>query len=707
MFRRNRFKDAARARPPRIPRRWRSVTQHGRVRKDAFGWLRAPNWQEVLRDPAALPPEIRAALEAENAYYEKLTAPLAGLRETLVKEMRGRMKEDEASVPLPDGPWRYWVEYRTGGEYPIFKRAPREGGGAQTLFDGDAERGQSGFFNVGGVAHSPDHRLVAYAVDRIGSENYQIRVRDIDTGEEFPETIVNAAAHGAIWAATGDAYFYVERDEHQRTKRVRLHRLGADPATDPVIYEEPDDGFFLDVATSHSQAYIFITSRNHTTSEARFLPADDPDAPPRLIAPRQAGVEYDVEHRGEDFFILTNADDAIDFKIVRAPVSDPGRANWRDHVPHEPGRFIVSFTVYRDFMVRLERKEALPRIIVSADDGEHEIAFDEAAYALGMSDGFEFDTKTLRFSYESPSTPRQTYDYDMAARTRALLKTQEVPSGHDPKNYVVERIFARAADGAKVPVTILRRAETRANGTAPAVLYGYGSYGHSMPANFSTGALSLVDRGVVFAVAHVRGGADLGRRWYLEGKREKKLNTFSDFAAAARALTKKKYAARGEIVIYGGSAGGMLVGAAVNQRPDLFAGVIAAVPFVDVLNTVSDATLPLTPPEWEEWGNPVESAEEYDWIASYSPYDNIARRRYPPIMATAGLADYRVTYWEPAKWIARLRAEAKGGPFVLRINLDAGHAGAGARFERIEENAHLYAFALKALGRETAAPLPQ
>lgn len=707
MGRKNRFKAAEKLKAPKVDRKNRAVVQHGVRRKDPYGWLRAENWQEVLREPAALPPEIRKTLEAENAYYEAVTGNLEDLRKTLVAEMRGRMKEDDSSVPLPDGPYVYWVEYRTGGDYPIFRRRPREGGEAQTLFDGDAERGEAKFFQVGGVAHSPDHRLVTVATDRVGSENYQIRVRTIETGAEMEETVVNADAGGAVWTADSRAFYYVERDDQHRSKRVKLHRLGADPAADETVYEELDDGFFLSVAKSQSGAYVFIMAGNHTTSEVYYIPADAPGAP-RLIAPRETGVEYSVDHRGDEFLILNNADGAVDFRLSRAPVAAPGRENWRDFVAHEEGRFITTFTAYRDFVVRLERRGALPHIVIMADDGEsHEIAVDEAAYALGMMDGYEYATDTLRYTYESPSTPRETYDYDMRARSRTLLKTQEVPSGHNRRNYVVERIFAPSAGGARLPVTILRRKETPANGKAPAVLYGYGAYGLSIPADFSSAALSLVDRGAIFVIAHPRGGAEMGRNWYLDGKLEKKQNSFSDFIAAAEALVAQKYAAKGEIVIYGGSAGGLLVGASLNQRPDLFAGAIAAVPFVDVLNTISDAGLPLTPPEWEEWGNPVESAEEFRWIEAYSPYDNIAKKTYPPVMATAGLADYRVTYWEPAKWIARLRRRAKGGPFVLRANLEAGHGGAAARFEALDERAHLYAFALKALGRDKAEPAPR
>lgn len=692
--------------PPEIEKRPVDMTQHGIMRTDNYAWLRDENWQEVLRDPETLDGDIREALEAENAYYQAVTEDLEDVRKALFAEMRARIKEDDSTVPLPDGDWKYWTKFREGGEYPIFMRASRGGGEEQVLYDGDAERGESKFFKVSGVMHSPDHRLLGYAVDRLGSEYYTIHVRDLETGEDLPDAIESADASGAIWSADSAGFFYVERDDNQRPVRVKYHRLGEDPANDRLVYEEDDSSFFIFVSKSQSGDYVFIHSESQITSEVRYVSAASPEAAPVLIAPRENGVEYAVEHHGDEFLIRTNADGAVDFKIVTAPIAAPGRDSWQDWVPHEAGAYIADFVPYKDYFVRLERRDARPRIVVSTYDGEeHELTFDEPAYAVDIDDGFEYDTSTLRFAYESPSTPEQTFDYDMGARARTLLKTQEVPSGHDASLYVVERIDAPAKDGAMIPVTVLRLKSTPTDGSAPALLYGYGSYGVTIPDGFSTSVLPMVDRGVVYALAHIRGGAAKGRQWYLDGKLAKKMNTFTDFAAAADALIAEGYTSEKNIVIYGGSAGGLLVGATVNLRPELFAGVIAAVPFVDVITTISDADLPLTPPEWEEWGNPITSAEQYGWIAEYSPYDNIRNVEYPPIMATGGLTDYRVTYWEPAKWIARLRDEAKGGPFVLRMNMGAGHGGSAARFERLDERAHLYAFALKALGVENAEPV--
>ncbi len=692
--------------PPEIEKRPLETTQHGITRTDNYTWLRDEEWQEVLRDPSTLDDDIRAVLEAENAYYGEVTQDLDQLRKDLFDEMRARIKEDDSRVPQPDGDWKYWSKFREGGEYPIFVRAPRAGGDEQVLYDGDAERGESKFFSVRGVAHSPDHNLVSYAVDRLGSEYYTISVRNIETGEDYADRIESADGSGATWNANSSGFFYVERDDNQRPVRVKYHALGADPADDALVYEEKDDSFFLFVSKSQSGDYIFIHADSQITSEVRYVRADAPTAAPVLIAARETGVEYFPEHYGDEFLIRTNAGGAVDFKIVKAPIADPGQENWTDWIAHEAGSYIATFAPFKDYFVRAMRRDALPRIVVSTYDGvEHEVAFDEAAYAIGIDAGYEFDTQTLRFSYESPSTPEQTFDYDMGARTRSLLKTQEVPSGHDQSLYVVERVNAPAPDGAEIPVMVLRLKSTPMDGKAPVLLYGYGSYGATIPDSFSTNILPLVDRGVVYAVAHIRGGAAKGRQWYLDGKLEKKMTTFTDFAAAADGLIAEGYTSPKRIVIYGGSAGGLLVGATVNLRPELFAGVIAAVPFVDVINTISDGELPLTPPEWEEWGNPITSAEEYGWIAEYSPYDNIANVDYPPVMATSGLTDYRVTYWEPAKWIARLREEAKDGLFVHRVNMGAGHGGSAARFERLEERAHLYAFALKALGKEDAEPV--
>ena len=692
--------------PPEAEKRPVRITQHGVTRTDEYAWLRDEGWQEVLRDPAKLDADIREHLEAEVAYYEASTDHLTDLRAALVAEMRGRIKEDESSVPMPDGPYQYAVRYREGGEYPVYYRTGLDGSDEEVLFDGDAEGEGADFFDIGGVDASNDHRLLAYAVDRLGSEYYDIRIRDIATGEERAETIPSTDG-GVVWAADDSGFFYVERDDNQRPKRVRYHVLGENPSDDRLVYEEADDAFFLGIDETTSGKYLVIGVGNAVSAEARVVPLADPDAAPMLIAPRAPDELYDVDHRGDAFYIHTNADGATDFKIVTAPEGAPGRENWTDWLPHEPGTYVTGMETYADWLVRTERRDGRPRIVVSDyDRNAHEIGFDQDAYALSLGGWGEYETDTVRFAYESPSQPRQVFDYDMRTRERTLRKTQEVPSGHDPDAYVVEALTARAEDGAEIPVTVLRREDAPLGG--PLMLYGYGSYGAYIPDDFSTGVLSLVDRGMPFALAHIRGGSAKGRQWYLDGKLADKANTFTDFNAAARMLVDEGYTERGRIAAYGGSAGGLLVGAAVNLDPGLYGAILGAVPFVDVVNTISDADLPLTPPEWDEWGNPIEDADAYRTIASYSPYDNVrAGVAYPPILATGGLTDYRVTYWEPAKWIARLRDRAEGGPFLLRMNMSAGHGGSAARFERLEERAHLYAFALDRLGLADAEPAPR
>lgn len=684
------------------------IEQHGETRVDNYAWMRDPAWQDVLRDPGKLQPAIREHLDAENGFYEAATDELEPLREQLFEEMRGRIKEDDSSVPSPDGPFEYAVRFREGGEYPIYVRTPRGGGEEQILLDGDKEGEGEEFFRIASVDHSPDHRMIAYGVDRLGSEYYDIRIRMLDTGEEYAETI-RSTGGDAVWASDSKSFYYVERDDNQRPKRLKHHVLGTDPAEDILVYEEEDDSFFLGVDKSQSGDYIFIGLGKGNSSEYHFLPADAaPGTKPTLIAERKEDELYDVEHHGEHFYIHTNADGAVDFKIMRAPVTDPGRDNWEEWLPHEAGTYITSLLPLKDRLIRLERRNALPRIVVSDHEreNEYELEFDEQAYNLGISSGYEYDTDTLRYTYESPSTPEQVFDFDLVTRERTLRKTQEVPSGHNPELYAVERFFISAEDGAEVPVTVLRLKSTPVDGTAPLLLYGYGSYGATMQAWFSTSILSLVDRGVVYAVAHIRGGSAKGRQWYIDGKMDKKKNTFSDFAAAAEELQERGYGRKGETVIYGGSAGGLLVGATLNLRPELFGGAIAAVPFVDVVNTISDASLPLTPPEWVEWGDPINDADAFRYISEYSPYDNIRSDvDYPPILATGGLTDYRVTYWEPAKWVARLRDEASGGPFFLKMNMGAGHAGSAARFERLRERTHDYAFALKIFGLTEKAPV--
>ena len=689
------------ATPPQAERRPARDVHHGIERVDDYAWLRADNWQEVFRDPGTLDPAIRAHLDAENAYQAQMMADTAGLREKLFAEMKGRIKEDDSSVPMKDGAFAYGTAFRIGGEQPRFFRIPRDGGEETVLIDGDAEAEGKAYFRIGGVDHSSDHRRLIWGVDDKGSEFYTLRVRDVESGVDLADIVPDTGGSGE-WDAANRGFFYTRLDTNHRPSQVLYHRLGTPPADDRLVYEEADPGFFMNVGGTRLGDWIMIAINDHETSEYRLLPAGRPDAEPLVVKPREEGVQYDLEEGGDIFFVLTNSGGAKDFRIMTAPVADPREENWIELVPHEPGRLILSIIGFRDFLVRLERKDGLPRIVVRhrASGEEHVVAFDEEAYSLGLSGSYEYDTATIRFSYASMTTPAQLFDYDMASRQRTLLKTQEVPSGHDPEHYVTRRLMAPAADGELVPISILHHRDTKLDGTAPCLLYGYGSYGITIPASFNTNCLSLVDRGFVYAIAHVRGGKDKGYAWYEDGKRAKKANTFTDFIAAARHLVGEGFTSHDRIVAQGGSAGGMLMGAAANMAPEAFGGIIAEVPFVDVLTTMLDASLPLTPPEWPEWGNPIASAEDYRTIAAYSPCDNVAALPYPPILAVAGLTDPRVTYWEPAKWVALLRdRKTSDNPVLFRINMDAGHAGASGRFSRLEEIAYGYAFALKVTGK--------
>jgi oligopeptidase B len=692
--------------PPIAPRHPKIITRHGVELVDDYAWLRADNWQEVMRDPAVLDPQIRSYLEAENAYTEAALQDTAALQDLLYAEMKARIKEDDSTVPAADGPWEYYSRYVTGGQYPLLCRRPRGGGPEQILIDGNKEAEGRAYWALGAAAHSPDHALLAYAVDEMGSELFTIRIRDLATGRDLDDAIPDTRS-AIVWARDSATLFYVRLDANQRPLFVHRHRVGEPAAADALVYEEKDVGFYVGVGQTQSGKFIIIDAHDHQTSEAYLIDADMPLAAPRLVVAREHGHEYSIDHHGDKLIITTNSGGAEDFRICEAPLADPSMANWREILPHKQGRLILETVAFKDHLARLEREDGLPRIVVRrlADGGEHSIAFDEEAYSLGMWAGYEFDTTSLRFTYSSMTTPAQVFDYDMEARVRVLRKMQEVPSGHDPADYVTRRVFAPAPDGETVPVSILYRKTTPIDGSAPLLLYGYGAYGLTIPASFSTSRLSLVDRGFVYAIAHIRGGKDKGYRWYTQGKREDKVNTFTDFIAAGEYLAAKGFTRRGRIVANGGSAGGMLMGVVANMAPDLFLGIIADVPFVDVLNTMLDESLPLTPPEWPEWGNPITSKKDFELIRSYSPYENVAAKPYPHIFAFAGLTDPRVTYWEPAKWIARLRATSTSDNLILlKTNMEAGHGGASGRFDALKEVAADFAFALKIADKDGVAP---
>ncbi len=682
--------------PPRARRRPVTSSTHGIERKDDYAWLRAANWQEVMQHPDRLDAEIRAYLEAENHYTETMMADCADLQTNLFEEMKGRIPQNDASVPARDGDFEYFSKFVEGQQYPVFCRRPAGTDGEQVLLDGNLLAQSEAYFNIGGFAHSPDHSRIAYAFDNKGSEYYRLRVIDAASGAQIGPDIEDSNGD-PVWAADSRTLFFTRLDAHHRPSRI--YRCDSDSGDCHLVFEEADSGFFTGIGSTQSRRFLVIDSHDHQSSEIRLIPSDRPDAEPQLVMARRPDHEYEVEHHGDHLYIRTNLE-AEDFRIVRAPLEAPTPENWQEVTPHKAGRLILDHVCYAGHLVRLEREQGLPRIIIRhlQSGEEHQIAFDEDAYALGLDSGFEFDTELLRYSYSSMTTPRQIYDYDMGSRSRGLRKTQSVPSGHDPDDYETRRVFAPAADGELVPISLLMRKGLKRDGSAPLLLYGYGAYGIAIPAGFSTNALSLVDRGFVYAIAHVRGGKDKGYGWYKAGRGKHKVNSFTDFIAAAEFLIGEGYTVAGRIAAHGGSAGGMLMGAVANMAPELFGAVIADVPFVDVLNTMLDDSLPLTPPEWPEWGNPITDSEAYATIAAYSPYDNVRAQAYPAILALGGLTDPRVTYWEPAKWAARLRAlKTDDNLLLLKTNMEAGHGGASGRFDRLKELALSYAFVLKTL----------
>ena len=691
---------------PRAEKRPATSTRHGVTITDEYQWLKAPNWQEVMRDPAALDPAIRKYLDDENAYAEAALRPTQALQETLFAEMRGRIKEDDSTVPAPDGPHAYYIRYREGGQHPVVCRQPRAGGAEPIQLDAHAHAAGKAFLQLRAANHSPDHRLLAWSADETGSEFHTLHVRDLAHDRDLADIIPDASG-SVVWTADASAFYYVRLDANHRPSRVFRHRLGTPVEDDVLVFEETNAQYFVSIGETQSKRFAEISVHDHETSEVRLLDLESAAAEPVLIAARETSVQYVVEHHpalfgGPALLFRTNADGAEDFKITWAPLATPDRAHWRDLIPHRPGVYLLGFTVLQDWLVRMEREDGLPRIVVRhlAGGEEHTIAFDEEAYALGMDGGYEFATNLLRFSYSSMTTPAEVWDYDLAARTRVMRKRQEVPSGHDPANYVTHRLLAPTADGETVPISILHRKDVKPDGSAPCLLYGYGAYGYAIPAAFNTSRLSLVDRGFVYAIAHIRGGTEKGWRWYREGKLAKKTNTFADFIAAAEHLIAQRWTREGAIVAHGGSAGGMLMGAIANLRPELFGGIIAEVPFVDVLNTMLDGDLPLTPPERPEWGDPIADKAAFETIRAYSPYENVRAQDYPAMLALAGLTDPRVTYWEPAKWVARLRSlKTDRNPLLLRTNMDAGHGGASGRFDRLKEVALSYAFALMVMDK--------
>jgi oligopeptidase B len=668
-----------------------SKTVHGVTLTDDYAWLRDPKYPEVTD------PDVLDYLKAENAYFESAMAPHAPLIETIFQEMKGRIKEDDQSVPAKDGDYFYWRAFETGGQYRKWWRRPVSGGPDELILDEPALADGKEYFRLGALSLSEDGRWLAYAIDDNGSERFTARVRDLSTGAYLPDLIPETMG-ALVWNADASAFLYGQVNDQWRIDTIKLHRMGTATANDVVIYQEDDIGFQCGVGMTHDRKWIAVAAGDNTTSEVRLLPAADPLATPILVRARKPGVEYDVETHDDTLFIVTNDTDT-NFRLCTASITAPG--DWAERIAPRADFYLTDVSIFADFFVVEGRENGLDQVEIHQFDGSDvkRIAFPESSYSAGLDENPEYAVTTLRLSYESMVTPSLIEDYDVATGARTTLKTLEIPSGYDAEKYATERLMIPARDGTEIPVSIVYPAGFKKDGSHPLYLYGYGAYGIAIPPGFSTGRLSLLDRGFAFAIAHIRGGDDLGQRWQLDGKLEKRWNAFNDFVDVAKGLVEQGYTAKGKICAAGGSAGGELMGVVVNTNPDLWGAIAAHVPFVDVLNTMLDDTLPLTPGEWPEWGNPITDKAAFDLIRSYSPYDNVSAQAYPPMLITGGLNDPRVTYWEPAKWAARLREKKTDeNMLLLKTNMGAGHGGKSGRFESLRETAEEFAFFLWQMG---------
>ncbi len=665
------------------------LAAHGHVRTDNYYWLRERENPEVL-----------AYLAAENAYTAQELAGTAALRDTLLAEMKARHKQDDATAPYDLGGWRYWQRFVEGGEYPLWcRRAAGVGGAAdgpeQVMFDGNAMAEGQGYFSLRVAEVSPDGRLAAFAVDTTGRRFYTLRVKDLATGQVLDDVIPDVTG-SATWALDNRTLFYAKQDpETLRAWQVWRHRLGTPAAQDVLVFQEDDETFECDVMRSKSDRYLMIESSQTLSSEWRILEADNPTGSFRVFHPRERDLEYSVDDQGDRFVVLANLG-APNFRLMECPHDRTGKEAWRDIVPARADVLLEDFDVFTDWLLVVERRDGLTHLrVLPREGGEgHTLAFGDPTWSVGAEVNLEMDTDVLRYAYTSPTTPRTVYAFDMRTHRETLLKRQPVLGGFDPANYEAEYLHVTARDGTPVPVSLVHRKGLARDGSSPLLLYGYGSYGYSTDARFNSNVVSLLDRGFVFAIAHVRGGQEMGRSWYEDGKLLRKMNTFTDFIDCARGLVDRRYTSPDRLFAQGGSAGGLLMGAVVNLAPDLWRGVVAQVPFVDVVTTMLDASIPLTTGEYDEWGNPSDKAY-YDAMLAYSPYDNVVAREYPAMLVTTGLHDSQVQYWEPAKWVAKLRAlKTDDQPLLLRINMDAGHGGRSGRFRSLEETAVVYGFLL-------------
>ncbi len=675
--------------PPKAAVIPKKLEKFGRTRVNDYYWLKDRN-----------DPKVIAYLEAENAYTDDLMSHTKVLQKRLYDEIVGRIKQADSTAPVFDNGYHYYTRFEAGKQYPILVRKKGSLESAEEiLLDENAMAEGQGYFSLGASEVSPDNRLLAFGMDTGGRLFYTIRIKDLATGKLLDDTIADVTSNVA-WANDSRTLFYTKQDPNTlRAYRIYRHRLGTPAADDVVVYEEPDETFSCRVSRTKSDRYLMIASRQTLSTEYRYLDADRPEGAFTVLQPRQPRLEYSADHLGDHFYIRTNLD-AKNFRLMRAPIQSPGKAHWEEVIPHRGDVFLERFELFRDFLVLEERRDGLIRLRVRpwSGGGEHQVDFGEPTYLARIGPNHELDTDQLRFVYTSMTTPPSSYDYDMRKRSKTLVKREEILGGFDPANYVTERLHATASDGTKVPISIVYRKGFARDGSRPLLLYGYGSYGASMDASFQSERLSLLDRGFAYAIAHIRGGQEMGRAWYEDGKLLRKKNTFTDFIACAEHLVREKYTSPDRLFAQGGSAGGLLMGAVINIRPDLFKGIIAAVPFVNVVTTMLDPSIPLTTFEYDEWGNP-DDRTYFDYMLSYSPYDNVEAKHYPNLLVTTSLQDSQVQYWEPAKWVAKLRAtKTDSNRLLFRTYMKGSHGGVSGRYKRFEQTAFNYAFILDLAG---------
>ena len=680
---------------PKINKILSTVKIHNEELIDNYSWIKQKDWKEVILNPNKLNTQVKKYLDEENLFKENQLKDINDIEKKLFEELKSKIKNEDNSVPKKDGNYFYGYKYNKNSEYPIYYRKNTTNNSEETILDCEKKSKTHTYFNVASISHSHDHKHVAYNIDTNGSEYFSIFIEDIQKQELLSPEIKNTTGD-IVWSLDNNYIFYVRLDQNHRPTKVFKHKIGSNSEKDLLIYEEKDPSFFCSINLSKTKNYLFIRTADHETSEYLFINLKLNEIKPTLFKKRVKKIEYDLEHHEKFFLISTNIDNAKNFKIMIS--HEESYQKWEEFIPYEKVNLILDFILLKDWLVRLERTEGSENIIILNlnNKNQHKISFDEEAYNLSLDHGYEYETDTFRYSYSSPTTPKSVFDYDCKSKKQELKKTQEVPSGHNKDDYICKKIFATSHDNEKIPITILYKKGVKLDSNNYLLLYGYGSYGISIPSNFSTNRLSLVDRGIIYAIAHIRGGKEKGYEWYENGKLLNKKNTFLDFISCAEKLCEDKYTSPKKIVAQGGSAGGLLMGYIANERPDLFLGIIAQVPFVDICNTMLDEDLPLTVTEIPEWGDIKNDKKSFLYVKSYSPYDNVKKQNYPHMLVTGGISDPRVTYWEMTKWVAKLREnKTDNNLLLLHMNMTAGHSGASGRFDYLKEIAMEYGFVLK------------